>query len=122
MKHRFLLLALLTTLPVALAAQTPAPQTPPAAPAAPAALPAPPDVAAPPADAQRTPSGLVTKVLTPGSGTRHPKEGSTVKVNYTGWTTDGKMFDSSLSRGVPASFNLQKVIPGWTEGLQLMTE
>jgi len=83
--------------------------------------PAPADVAAPPADAVKTSSGLVTKVLTPGTGAQHPKEGSTVKVNYTGWTTDGKMFDSSLARGVPATFNLQKVIPGWTEGLQLMT-
>ena len=84
--------------------------------------PAPADVAAPPADAQRTSSGLISKVLTPGTGTRHPKATSIVKVHYTGWTTDGKMFDSSHSRGVPSNFNLQKVIPGWTEGIQLMTE
>jgi FKBP-type peptidyl-prolyl cis-trans isomerase len=84
--------------------------------------PVPPDVAAPPADAQRTASGLAWKVLAPGTGTRHPKATSHVRVHYTGWTTDGKMFDSSLAKGAPATFELTKVIPGWTEGLQLMTE
>jgi peptidylprolyl isomerase len=43
-----------------------------------------------------------------------------VSVNYTGWTTDGKRFDSSLIRGTPATFPLDRVIPGWTEGIQLM--
>jgi peptidylprolyl isomerase len=43
-----------------------------------------------------------------------------VTVNYTGWTTDGKMFDSSVVRGEPASFPLNHVIKGWTEGVQLM--
>jgi FKBP-type peptidyl-prolyl cis-trans isomerase len=51
-----------------------------------------------------------------------PKASSTVRVHYTGWTTDGKMFDSSIAKGRPATFELTKVIPGWTEGLQLMTE
>src|SRR4051794_8472993 len=120
MKHRFLLIALLTTLPVALAAQTPAPPAPPAAPAAPAALPAPPDVAAPPADAVKTASGLASKILTPGTGTVHPTATDRVKVHYTGWTTDGKMFDSSVGRGKPAVLPLDKVIAGWGEGLQLM--
>ena len=41
-------------------------------------------------------------------------------VHYTGWTTDGKMFDSSVVRGQPAQFPLNRVIAGWTEGLQLM--
>jgi peptidylprolyl isomerase len=81
--------------------------------------PAPADVAAPPADAQHTSSGLTYKVLTPSAG-QHPRGNSIVKVNYTGWTTDGKMFDSSIARGTPANFNLSKVIPGWTEGIQLM--
>jgi peptidylprolyl isomerase len=81
--------------------------------------PAPADVAAPPADAQHTSSGLAYKVLVPAAG-KHPKGDSIVKVTYTGWTTDGKMFDSSIARGMPANFNLQKVIPGWTEGIQLM--
>src|SRR5207302_1867749 len=46
--------------------------------------------------------------------------GHTVKVDYTGWTTDGKMFDSSIPRGQPVQFPLGGVIAGWTEGLQLM--
>jgi len=85
-------------------------------------IPAPPDVAAPPADAQRTPSGLASKVLKPGTGTRHPRPNSQVTVHYTGWTTDGKMFDSSVQRGEPATFGLDQVIPGWTEGVQMMVE
>jgi peptidylprolyl isomerase len=94
---------------------------PPQAPAAPSApTPPPADVAAPPADAQVTSSGLASKVLTPGTGTDHPVPTDLVKVNYTGWTTDGKMFDSSVARGRPAVFPLSRVIAGWTEGLQLM--
>lgn len=84
--------------------------------------PAPPDVAAPPADAQTSESGLAWKVLTPGTGDRRVSKNGAVRVHYTGWTTDGKMFDSSIAKGAPAFFELQKVIPGWTEGLQLMTE
>ncbi|HEX4475982.1 MAG TPA: FKBP-type peptidyl-prolyl cis-trans isomerase [Polyangiaceae bacterium] len=84
------------------------------------ALPAPPDVAAPPADAQKTPSGLATKVLQAGTGTDHPRPQDRVRVNYTGWTKQGEMFDSSVARGMPASFEVNRVIPGWTEGLQLM--
>ena len=83
---------------------------------------APPDVAAPPADATKTRSGLAYKVLRPGTGTEHPKRSSKVTVHYTGWTTDGKMFDSSVSRGQAATFPLDQVIPGWTEGVQLMVE
>jgi peptidylprolyl isomerase len=82
----------------------------------------PPDVAAPPADAQKTKSGLAYKVLTPGAGSVHPKRSGTVTVHYSGWTTDGKMFDSSVTRGQPTSFSLDQVIPGWTEGVQLMVE
>src|SRR4029453_10122576 len=86
------------------------------------AIPAPPDVASVPADAARTASNLAYKVLKPGTGTRHPRPNSEVTVHYTGWTTDGKMFDSSVARGEPASFPLNRVIAGWTEGLQLMVE
>jgi peptidylprolyl isomerase len=87
-----------------------------------APIPAPPDVAAAPPEATRTPTGLASKVLTPGTGTRHPRPNSTVRVHYTGWTTDGKMFDSSVARGEPISFSLAEVIPGWTEGVQMMVE
>ncbi len=83
---------------------------------------APDDVKAPPADATRTASGLAYKVLKPGTGTRHPKRTDQVTVDYTGWTTDGKMFDSSVTRGQPATFALNQVIAGWTEGVQLMVE
>jgi FKBP-type peptidyl-prolyl cis-trans isomerase len=89
-------------------------------------LPPPPDVAAPPADAIKTASGLASKVIAPGTGTDHPSQNDTVKVNYTGWTTDGKMFDSSVAprqpqrKPEPANLSLGRVIPGWTEGIQLM--
>ena len=87
-------------------------------------MPAPPktpsDVAAPPADAEKTASGLVSKVLTKGNGAKHPKASDTVEVHYSGWTTDGKLFDSSVARGETISFGLSQVIPGWTEGVQLM--
>lgn len=82
----------------------------------------PPDVAAPPADATTTESGLAYKVLRPGTGTAHPKRRDTVVVHYSGWTTDGQMFDSSVLRGQTAEFPLDAVIKGWTEGLQLMVE
>jgi FKBP-type peptidyl-prolyl cis-trans isomerase len=88
--------------------------------AAQGALPAPPDVAAPPSGTPKTGSGLASKVLTPGTGKAHPTKTDLVTVNYTGWTTDGKMFDSSVVRGKPATFPLDRVIPGWTEGVQLM--
>ncbi len=97
----------------------PAKVQPPAAPES-KELPAPADVAAPPADAQTTASGLAWKVLQPGTGQAHPSAEAKVKVHYTGWTTDGKMFDSSVKRGSPATFPLSGVIAGWTEGLQLM--
>jgi peptidylprolyl isomerase len=79
------------------------------------------DVAAPPEDAKCSGTGLCSKVLRPGVGDTHPKASSTVTVHYSGWTTDGKLFDSSIARGnEPVSFPLNRVIPGWTEGLQLM--
>jgi peptidylprolyl isomerase len=83
---------------------------------------APPDVAAPPADAVKTPSGLASRVLAPGTGTRHPRPNSRVRVHYTGWTTNGTMFDSSVARGEPITFGLDEVIRGWTEGVQMMVE
>ncbi len=85
-----------------------------------AALTPPPDVKKPPADAQKSASGLYSKVITPGTGTEHPGPADRVTVNYTGWQTDGKMFDSTVVRQRPSSFPLNRVIPGWTEGVQLM--
>jgi peptidylprolyl isomerase len=83
-------------------------------------IPAPADVAAPPADAEKTASGLASKVLQKGTGTEKPTAEDTVKVHYTGWMINGRMFDSSVKRGEPATFPLKRVIKGWTEGLQLM--
>ncbi|MEM7158514.1 MAG: FKBP-type peptidyl-prolyl cis-trans isomerase [Myxococcota bacterium] len=82
--------------------------------------PTPTDVAAPPPDAETTASGLAYRVLTPGTGTEHPTARSQVTVHYSGWTTDGELFDSSVQRGQPTKFGLTQVIPGWTEGVQLM--
>ena len=81
---------------------------------------APADVKAAPTDAETTASGLASKVLKPGSGLARPKASDTVEVHYTGWTTDGHKFDSSVDRGQPARFPLNRVIKGWTEGVQLM--
>jgi peptidylprolyl isomerase len=86
------------------------------------APPVPPDVSAVPADATRTNSGLAYRVLQSGNGTQHPAVTDQVQVHYSGWTTDGKMFDSSVTRGQPSSFGLGGVIKGWTEGVQLMIE
>jgi len=88
--------------------------------AAPTGIPAPDDVAAPPEGAERSKSGLAWTVLQKGTGDKNPAAADIVLVNYTGWTTDGKMFDSSVKRGQPAEFPLNRVIKGWTEGVQLM--
>jgi len=83
---------------------------------------APPDVAAPPADATGTASGLYYKVIKPGTGTRHPAARDSVTVHYSGWTTAGQLFDSTVVKGAPVTLDLTNVIRGWTEGLQLMVE
>lgn len=67
------------------------------------------------------PSGLQYKVLTEGSG-KKPKATDKVKCHYEGMLIDGTLFDSSIQRGEPATFPLNGVIAGWTEGLQLMAE
>ncbi len=87
---------------------------------APKPPPAPPDVAKPPADAQKTAGGVFYKVLQPGTGTARPKPTDTVVAHFTGWTTDGKLFDSSIPRGKPTTFSLMRVIPGWTEAIPTM--
>jgi FKBP-type peptidyl-prolyl cis-trans isomerase len=80
------------------------------------------DVAAAPESAEKTASGIASRVLTKGTGSTHPKASDQVKVHYSGWTTDGKLFDSSVMRGESIVFPLNQVIPGWTEGVQLMVE
>lgn len=85
-------------------------------------IPPPPNVEAPPAGAQRSESGLAWVVLEAGEGERRPGAQDMVRAHYTGWQTDGTMFDSSVARGEPADFPVGALIPGWIEGLQLMTE
>jgi peptidylprolyl isomerase len=81
------------------------------------------DVAKPPADARKSPKGVFYKVLkaAPAKNTQHPQPNETVKVKYTGWTTDGRMFDSSEIRGEPAVFSLTGVVAGWTDAIPLMS-
>ena len=88
--------------------------------AAAAQIPAPDDVAAVPSNAETTSSGLAFKVIEAGTGSDHPSETDEVTVHYSGWLTNGTMFDSSVARGAPATFPLNGVIRGWTEGVQLM--
>ena len=68
-----------------------------------------------------TASGLQYEVLTEGDGSLHPAATDRVTVHYTGKNLDGSVFDSSVQRGQPATFGLNQVISGWTEGVQLMT-
>ena len=69
---------------------------------------------------ETTTSGLQYQYLTKGDGTVHPKASDTVTVHYHGTLIDGTVFDSSVERGEPIAFPLNRVIPGWTEGVQLM--
>ncbi|MBD1581223.1 FKBP-type peptidyl-prolyl cis-trans isomerase [Pseudoalteromonas sp. S16_S37] len=71
---------------------------------------------------QSTESGLQYEVLKSGTGEVHPTATSKVKVHYHGTLLDGAVFDSSVLRDSPISFGLNQVIPGWTEGVQLMKE
>lgn len=87
-------------------------------------LPAPENVAAIPEDATVTDSGLAFTVLEEGESgddAAHPSLADIVTVHYSGWTTDGTLFDSSVMRGSPAEFPLGRLIAGWQEGIPLMT-
>lgn len=93
-------------------------------PAAPAAAPdpnAPPDVAMPPKGARRTKSGLAWKRLRKGKGKARPGKFDTATVIYTGWTPDGQRFDSSADYGDGLAVRVDQLIPGFSEGLRMMT-
>jgi len=81
---------------------------------------APAHVAAAPRDAQRTKSGLAYRFLRKGDGKVKPLPTDQVEVQYSAWTTAGRLFDSSVVRGKPATVPVNQIIPGWAEGLQLM--
>lgn len=81
------------------------------------------DVSAPPSTASVLPDGLAYQVLSSGTGKLHPTLDSVITVNYTGWTTDGRKFDSTVNPDgstSPVSFPLNKAIQGWQEMLPLM--
>ncbi len=80
------------------------------------------EVAAPPADAEVTASGLAYRVLTRGSSGRRPGAASRVLINYTGWTTDGTIIDGAPVGGPAVPFTLSETMPGWQEGLRLMSK
>jgi peptidylprolyl isomerase len=90
-------------------------------PPAPLLIPAPPDVAAPPKTVARTPSGLASRVLRKGAGTKKPTLDERITFHYTGWTVDGKAFDSSVARGAPETLPVAAVPRGISEGVKLMT-
>jgi FKBP-type peptidyl-prolyl cis-trans isomerase len=82
--------------------------------------PVPTDVAAPPANATKTANGAFYRQLKKGTGTEKPGPKARLKIEYTGWTTAGRLFDSSIIRGEPAVVQLDRMIRGWTEGLSNM--
>ncbi len=82
---------------------------------------APADVAAVPADAEKSASGLAWRVLKEGTGDKQPTRSSIVSLNYTGWTPEGKVFMATRN-GVPKSSMIGRMIPGWREGILLMKQ
>ena len=83
--------------------------------------PAPSDLTAPPADAVKSGTGLISRTVTPGNGTEKAEATDMVTVHYTGWSADGRVVDSSFARGNPSTFPVDRVLPGWRECLLLMT-
>jgi peptidylprolyl isomerase len=82
---------------------------------------APDELAALPVDATKTSTGLAYKMLVNAAGEERPSAWDRVTIQYTGWTTDGAMFETSHARDQPAVFDIAKVMPGWREALQLMS-
>ena len=74
-----------------------------------------------PKDLKRTATGIKYRIVKEGTGAT-PAASDKVQVNYEGRLLNGQIFDSSYQRGAPITFGLNQVIPGWTEGLQLMKE
>lgn len=103
------------------AAEVPAPAPIPAPTAAPDPN-APADVAAPPKRAKKTKSGLATRVLKKGTGKAHPAKFDTITIHYTGWTPDGRKFDSSADHGQAMQVPLNHLIRGFSEGTALMVK
>lgn len=85
-----------------------------------APLSVPPDLSPVPKDAKRTRSGLAYRILQHGTGARHPEAASTVEVHYTGWRTDGHVYNTTTDRSQPALLPLAGTQPGWRESLRLM--
>jgi peptidylprolyl isomerase len=73
-----------------------------------------------PSWARKRPSGLALQVLRRGRGTRHPAPGSRMTLHFSGWTSDGRLVESSVMAGRPATYELEGVMPGWREALQQM--
>ena len=84
-------------------------------------IPAPADVAKPPVEAVTSPSGLVSRIVTRGAGTEKPQDTDFVTVHYTGWTSEGQLFDSSHARSMPSMFAVNRVMAGWRECVLMMT-
>jgi FKBP-type peptidyl-prolyl cis-trans isomerase len=81
---------------------------------------APPDVFSPPAEAQKTPSGLATKILKSGAGNEHPQDNDCVKIVFQAWRRDGAVFSTSGSSHEPITQCLRAAMPGIAEALKLM--
>ncbi len=80
------------------------------------------DLTSPPSDAVKTASRVMYKVLFPGTGNLRPGPHDLIKVHYTGWTSDGSVFDSTRSMGRPSVLEVNKLVPGWQEAIQLMVK
>lgn len=83
---------------------------------------APEDLTSPPSDAVKTESRLMYKVLIEGEGNLRPGPTDLIKVHYTGWTSNGEVFDSTQRQGRPSVLEVNKLVPGWAEAMQLMVK